>query len=75
VQIRSLRRMGRLLSERADRRAPAAIALRRALFTAMATTIGVGNIVDPIISIGFGGLGALLCCVLAGFFGATRRGF
>ena len=47
------------------------IKAHRALFTAMATTFGIGNIVAPIVAIGFGGPGALVGFVLASFFGAA----
>jgi alanine or glycine:cation symporter, AGCS family len=43
----------------------------KALFTAMATTIGIGNIVSPIMAIGLGGPGALLGFVLATIFGGA----
>lgn len=43
----------------------------RALFTAMATSFGVGNIVAPIVAIGFGGPGALLGFVVASLFGTA----
>lgn len=47
------------------------IKAHRALFTAMATSFGIGNIVAPIVAIGFGGPGALLGFMLATFFGAA----
>jgi len=47
------------------------IKAHRALFTAMATTFGIGNIVAPIIAIGFGGPGALLGFAIASFFGTA----
>jgi AGCS family alanine or glycine:cation symporter len=47
------------------------IKAHRALFTAMATTFGIGNIVAPIVAIGFGGPGALIGFILASFFGAA----
>ena len=43
----------------------------KALFTAMSTAIGIGNIVAPIIAIGFGGPGALLGFMLATLFGGA----
>lgn len=47
------------------------IAPHKALFTAMATTIGIGNIVGPAIAVRLGGPGALLWFVLAVIFGAA----
>jgi AGCS family alanine or glycine:cation symporter len=47
------------------------IKAHRALFAAMATAFGIGNIVAPIVAIGFGGPGALIGFVLASFFGAA----
>lgn len=46
-----------------------------ALFTAMATTIGMGNIVGPSIAIFTGGPGALLWLLLYIFFGAATKFF
>ena len=43
----------------------------KALFTAMSCTIGIGNIVSPIMAIGLGGPGALLGFVLATIFGSA----
>jgi len=47
------------------------IKAHRALFTAMATSFGVGNIVAPIIAIGFGGPGALFAFALSSLFGTA----
>lgn len=44
-----------------------------ALFTAMATTIGMGNLVGPTIAIFTGGPGALLWLVMYIFFGAATK--
>ena len=43
----------------------------KALFTAMSTSIGIGNIVSPIIAIKLGGPGALLAFILAAIFGSA----
>lgn len=43
----------------------------KALFTAMSTSIGIGNIVAPVIAIELGGPGALIGFVLTSFFGAA----
>lgn len=48
-----------------------AILPHKALLTAMATTIGIGNIVGPVIAIRLGGPGALLGFLLAVIFGAA----
>lgn len=47
------------------------ISPRRALFTAMSTTLGIGTIVGPIIAIHLGGPGALLGFILTAFFGSA----
>lgn len=47
------------------------IPAHKALFTSMSTTIGIGNIVGPILAIGLGGPGALLGFVLATIFGSA----
>lgn len=48
-----------------------AISPHKALFTAMSTTIGIGNIVGPAIAIRLGGPGALVGFLLAVVFGAA----
>lgn len=45
----------------------------RALFTAMATTIGMGNIVGPSMAISLGGPGALFWLILYIFFGSVTK--
>lgn len=44
---------------------------RKALFTAMSTTLGIGTIVGPIVAIHWGGPGALLGFLLTAFFGSA----
>ncbi len=44
---------------------------RKALLTAMSTTIGIGNIFGPIVAIGFAGPGALVAYLLATVLGAA----
>lgn len=44
-----------------------------ALFTAMATTIGMGNVVGPTLAIVYGGPGALFWLLAYAFFGAVTR--
>ena len=48
-----------------------AIPAYKALFTAMSTTIGIGNIVGPAVAIRWGGPGALLWFLIALFFGTA----
>jgi AGCS family alanine or glycine:cation symporter len=43
----------------------------KALFISMSTTIGIGNMVGPILAIGMGGPGAMIGFVLATIFGAA----
>ncbi len=50
---------------------PETIPAYKALFTAMSTSIGIGNIVSPIIAIKLGGPGALLGFLLAALFGSA----
>lgn len=45
----------------------------RALFSAMATTLGMGNIVGPSMAISIGGPGALFWMILYIFFGAVTK--
>jgi len=52
---------------------PHAIQANKALFMAMATTMGVGSILSPIVAIGFGGPGALLGFLLAMIFGGASK--
>ena len=71
IQFRGLRLMAKLLLRRSPAAQEATVSCRRALFAAMSTTIGIGNIVGPIVAIGFGGPGALVCYILASVFGAA----
>ena len=71
IQFRGLRLMAQLLIRRSPKTQTATVSSRRALFAAMSTTIGIGNIVGPIVAMGFGGPGALVCYVLASVFGAA----
>lgn len=74
VQIRMFPKMLRLFlkspkkNENGDEQT---IQSRNALFTAISTSIGIGNIVGPIIAIKLGGPGALLGFMIAVFFGAA----
>ncbi|MBM3887371.1 sodium:alanine symporter family protein, partial [Candidatus Dependentiae bacterium] len=75
IQFRALPLMFRMLIKSLKNQkndlSSAAIAPHKALFTAMATTIGIGNIVGPAIAIKLGGPGALLGFLLAVIFGAA----
>lgn len=75
IQIRMLPRMFRLLGGslfgKRHREGKGKIQSHKALFTAMSTTLGIGNIVGPVIAIRLGGPGALLGFLVATFFGAA----
>ncbi len=72
IQFRGLGAMFRLLaSGQGASQAKHKVRPSRALFIAMSTTIGIGNIVAPIFAIGFGGPGALLGFFLATIFGSA----
>src|SRR5579872_440301 len=45
----------------------------QALFTAMATTIGIGNVVSPSLAIAVGGPGALFWMLFYMFFGSVTK--
>lgn len=72
VQVRAVPRMLRLLfAAPAQGAHPSDITPRAALLTAMSTTMGVGNVVGPIVAIGLGGPGALVCYVVATLLGGA----
>lgn len=75
IQFRALPLMLKLLifgsKHSPSIRANNAIDPRKALLTAMSTTIGIGNIFGPIVAIGFAGPGALLAYILATVLGAA----
>lgn len=72
IQIRAIPRMITLLFAREKvSKGEHTVSSRKALFTAMATTIGMGNIVSPIIAIGFAGPGALVGFALSTVFGGA----
>lgn len=72
IQFRGLGQMARLLWRKPPKGAASGqVDARKALFTAMSTTIGIGNIVGPIVAMGFGGPGALVCYVIASLVGAA----
>lgn len=77
VQLRAISLMVKLLffgprlSRQHQVRAANAIDPRRALLTAMSTTIGIGNIVGPMIAIAFAGPGTLVAYLLATLLGSA----
>lgn len=77
VQLRALPLMVRLLclgprvSLSHGAHANNSIDPRKALLTAMSTTIGIGNIFGPIVAIAFAGPGALLTYILATLLGSA----
>ena len=73
IQVRAIPRMFSLLwkSFFSTEHSDYTIKAHKALFTAMSTTIGVSNIVGPLVAIGFSGPGALIGYFLATIFGAA----
>lgn len=73
IQIRMIPRMYRLLRDsiKNPHSHAGTIPAHKALFTAMSTTIGISNIVGPLIAIGLGGPGAMLGFLLATIFGSA----
>lgn len=73
IQIRAIPRMFSLLwkSFFSTEHSNYTIKAHKALFTAMSTTIGMSNIIGPLVAIGFSGPGALIGYVLATIFGAA----
>lgn len=75
IQIRAipmmLKQLFGNLFEKKDAKDPHTINANKALFTAMATTLGIGAMIGPIIAIRFGGPGALLGFMLATIFGGA----
>lgn len=73
-QIRALKDFKKLFFSKKSPDEPSAdregISAAKALWTAMSTTIGIGNIFGPIVAIAFGGAGAVLAYFLASIFGA-----
>ncbi len=76
VQFRTLPKMFKLLfgnffRKKKNKNNTETIAANKALFTAMSTSIGLGNIASPIIAIKLGGPGALVGFLLAALFGSA----
>ena len=76
IQLRLLPySLKQVFSRKHDKRAEGDISQFQALMTAMAATVGVGNIVGVATAISLGGPGAVFWMWLAGFFGmATKYG-
>lgn len=71
VQFRMLPQLVRLFFNREHHEGEGTISSRRALLTAMSTTIGVSTMVAPVIAIRLGGPGAVIGFLLATLFGAA----
>lgn len=73
IQVRAFPRIFSLLKRSIEQgeETTTTIAAHKALFAAMATTIGIGNITGPLIAIGMGGPGALVGFFLATLFGSA----
>lgn len=74
IQIRMFPRMLLLFvtrTKQSKKKDELTIKSRHALFTAISTSIGIGNIVGPIVAIKLGGPGAFLGFIIAVFFGAA----
>ncbi len=67
IQITGLRRVWKILRQRSstEKEGEYTVNPLSALFTAMSTTIGLGNIVGPVVVIGMGGPGALIGYLIA----------
>jgi AGCS family alanine or glycine:cation symporter len=73
IQVRAVPHMFRLLRQSFSSTSQSAhtIAAHKALFSAMATTIGISNITGPLIAINYGGPGAMFGYLLATLFGGA----
>ena len=68
IQLRFFRMLKSSLTKHESRET---ISPRKALFTAMSTTLGISTIVGPIIAINLGGPGALIGFLFTAFFGSA----
>lgn len=72
VQFRKIPQMFRLFfRNHSGKEGAATVQARRALFTAMSTTIGISTIVSPVIAIRIGGPGAIIGFLIATILGAA----
>ncbi len=72
VQFRAIPKIIKILFKKKNKKScDNTVSAKKALLTAMSSSIGMGNIVSPIIAIKLGGPGALLGFMLATIFGAA----
>lgn len=72
IQFRAIPKMFKIIFERKKiSSCNNTISMKKALLTAMSSSIGIGNIVSPIIAIKLGGPGALIGFLLATIFGSA----
>ncbi len=75
IQVRMVPRMIKMLWQsfagQNEQSSSNALPAHKALFAAMSTTIGIGNIVGPAVAVRLGGPGALVGFLMATFFGAA----
>ncbi|MFH1461720.1 MAG: amino acid carrier protein [bacterium] len=72
IQFRAIPKMIKIIFEpKKNNSCDNTISMKKALLTAMSSSIGIGNIVSPIIAIKLGGPGALVGFILATIFGAA----
>ncbi|MBD3273334.1 amino acid carrier protein [Candidatus Dependentiae bacterium] len=72
VQFRAIPKIIKiLLKKKTKKSCKNTVSSKKALLTAMSSSIGMGNIVSPVIAIKLGGPGALLGFMLATIFGAA----
>lgn len=73
IQFRMVPKMVGMLFRKSGKSADGTVDARRALFTAMSTTIGISTIVSPIIAIRLGGPGAVVGFLVATLFGTAAN--
>src|SRR5579883_861770 len=71
VQVRFIPDLFRRLRAQKGQESSGTISPRKALFTAMSTTLGISTIVGPVIAIRLGGPGALLGFLITAFLGSA----
>lgn len=72
IQLRAIPEMFKLLfAKQKESSTDKGLSPRSALFLAMSTSIGMGNIAGPIVALGLGGPGALAGFLIATIFGAA----
>jgi alanine or glycine:cation symporter, AGCS family len=72
IQFRAIPKMIKIIFERKKNKScDNTISMKKALLTAMSSSIGIGNIVSPVIAIKLGGPGALIGFILATIFGSA----